>query len=378
MRILIRSALVLTMATVATLAVTPGGREAAIRASLQEATPPGRLDAEVNRALDAGDVAGALQYAGLASELGKPLAAATEARLADAQSTAAVVWRGVGDFAGGYLTGEADSAAGLAGAVVSDLTVVGDVRDLVSEGAKAATGFDYSEFVLALAAVGIAAEGVTIATGGGSLVAKAAISTLKVAKRTGNLTAEFTWTLLATARRATAAAGARRAGRAAAGGSAGGSGRALARAELAATFAAVGRIADHAGPAETVRLLRHVHSSDELQEIATMSARFGPRTRAVIELTGKTSLRAFRLGLKAVTAIVWGILGFLGWLGGLVLFAAIRRSGKAVLRGCGHVALFAAAAAWRLAGGKPPLHIRADGRRRARRRRSFAAGAFSG
>ena len=198
---LVKAALALSVGTVLclTLAVPrlyTGIQEREVRRELMAATEGDTLDRKIDAAVAEGDIDGATQYADLAAELGRPLEPSTVASLQEAQEPLNAFLRNAGDFAGAYITGRADSGAGLAGAVVSDLTVVGDVRDIIREGGKAAVGEDYSQFLLALAAIGLAAEGATIATGGSSLVVKVGLSVLKVAKRTGNLTAAYSARLL--------------------------------------------------------------------------------------------------------------------------------------------------------------------------------------
>ncbi|MEW5424727.1 hypothetical protein [Amorphus sp. 3PC139-8] len=331
------AAILLALATVVLFAargaLAPDENDA-IQAALLEATPPGELDRRVVAALDTGDVAGAEQFAALAGSLDRALAPQTQAELADAQTVAATVLRNTGQFVTAYVTGHGDTAAGLAGAVISDLTVVGDVRDLAIEGGKAMSGQDYSQFLLAIAAVGLAAEGAVIATGGTSLTVKAGLSVLKAAKRTGNLTADFGRVLLRQAKEtrfvrslgrparlsddATDTARlARPQVRAARAADTGG--------ELLTTVSTIGRVARTAGPGETVRLMRYVRSADDLEGIAGMSARFGRNTRAVIELTGKTALRAFRLGVDAARAIIGAAASFVAWMVGLALYGAVKR-----------------------------------------------------
>lgn len=348
MRIL-APAFVLSVGTVAFLALAvprihTGYSEREVRRELQAATPGDTLDSEVRNALDAGDIAGAQQYAGLAQELRKPIAPETAEALADAQSTLATMVRNAGDFAGAYITGRADSAAGLAGAVVSDLTVVGDVRDIISEGGKAAIGEEYSRFLLTLAAVGLAAEGASVATGGSSLVVKVALSVLKVAKRTGNVTIEFSQRLVRLARTAAQnvdlAAVTARAGRTPAGavdaarttgvtrtGAAGDLSHIAARAELRSTLGSIATVAETAGPAEAVRLLRTVRTSANAQDLATFSSRFGRRARAVAELTGKTAMRGFRVVLRGARLLVAFLWSMLAWIVGLTFI----RVGKRIL-----------------------------------------------
>ncbi|MEM7693943.1 MAG: hypothetical protein AAF318_05800 [Pseudomonadota bacterium] len=338
---ILAAATMLSFGTVAFLALAvprlaTGFEERAIRADLQAATSGDILSDRTLAAVAEGDIDGAEQYRALGQELFKPISPEATAALDEANGTLATIVRNASDFAGAYITGHADNAAGLAGAVVSDLTVVGDVRDIISEGGKAAVGEDYSEFLLALAAVGLAAEGVTIATGGTSLVLKAGISVLKVAKRTGNLTAEFSARLVglakAAARRADgpppAAAGAVEAARAAAGLATGPARmtRSAARAELAATLGAVNTMAGNAGASNAVRLMRFVRTGADAARIAEFTGRFARRSRVVAELTGKVALRSFRLGVRGLRLLFAFLYSFIAWLVGLVLIRAVRRA----------------------------------------------------
>lgn len=342
---LVKAALALSVGTVLclTLAVPrlyTGIQEREVRRELMAATEGDTLDRKIDAAVAEGDIDGATQYADLAAELGRPLEPSTVASLQEAQEPLNAFLRNAGDFAGAYITGRADSGAGLAGAVVSDLTVVGDVRDIIREGGKAAVGEDYSQFLLALAAIGLAAEGATIATGGSSLVVKVGLSVLKVAKRTGNLTAAYSARLLrlaqamtesATATSRTATTAAQTAGRTA--GTAADATRAAtpapltrtaARAELTTALGAVNTMAKNAGPANAVRLLRGVKTTRDAQEVATFTTRFGRRSRVVAELTGKTALRAFRVSLKGIKLLIAFLWSFLAWLGGLFALRIVR------------------------------------------------------
>jgi len=331
-------AAIFSFGTVAFLALASprlytGFEERAIRAELQAATQDDLLSARTIAAVEDGDVDGAEQYAALAIELGKPISPEASAALIDAQGAFATFMRNATDFAGAYVTGHADNAAGLAGAVVSDLTVVGDVRDIISEGGKAAVGEDYSQFLLALAAIGLAAEGITIATGGTSLVLKAGLSVLKVARRTGNLTAGFSAYLVSLARAAArrtdaapAPAGAVNAAGAFTGTATGAAlmTRTAARAELMRTLGAVNTMASNAGAANTVRLMRSVRTGADAGRIAEFTGRFARRSRAVAELTGKTALRSFRTGLRGLRLLIAFVYGLVAFLAGLALMRIVR------------------------------------------------------
>lgn len=348
---LLSAATVLSLGTVTFLALAvprlyTGYDERAIRTELQTAARNDALDEKARTALAEDDIDGAEQYVGLADELGNPVTPETRQALAEAQSTFATIVRGAGQFAGAYITGHADSAPALAGAIASDLTVVGDVRDIISEGGKAAVGKEYSEFLLALAGIGLLAEGATIATGGTSLAFKAAVSVLKVAKRTGNLTVDFSRQILRLARTAAqparggvevASIGRVTSDAALAPGSAVGATAGIAaRAELRTTLGAVGTAAGNAGPANAVRMMRLVRTTGDAKELATFTSRFGRRSRVVADLTGKATLRAFRTvlrGMRLLVAFLWSLFAWVAGLLALRMFRFVVRSFFQVFRG---------------------------------------------
>jgi hypothetical protein len=173
-----------------------------------------------------------------------------------------------------------------------------------------------------------------VATGGTSLVAQAAISVLKVAKRTGNLTAEFTARLVRLARAAAnGPVEVASAGRVTPGAgipaAAAPISRTAARAELREVLSSINTAANNAGPANAVKLMRTVKTTEDARELATFTSRFGRNSRAVFELTGKTSLRAFRValrGLRLLWAFLWSLIA---WIVGLVAL----RIARAVFRG---------------------------------------------
>lgn len=310
----------------------PISEDEAIHRELRQSATAEDLDKRVSTALDKGDVDDASMYAEVAQYMDRKLSPATQAKLDAALSTGATIARNTGDFASGFVTGEGTSVAGLAGAVTSDITVVGDVRDIAGEGGKMLAGQDYSELVLGLSVLGVAATVATVATGGGGVVAKAGISMLKVAKRAGTLTAEFARELTRLVGRAVNTPELTRVLRAtnlhdlrATEEAVTAYARGVKQAEIFPVLGRLGTMSSKAGPAETVRLLRYVHSTAELDDVAAMSGRLGKKTRGVIELTGKTSLRAFRTSLNVLQFLVERVLAFGAWLLGLLGLSAARR-----------------------------------------------------
>jgi len=299
--------------------------EVAIQRGLGELATPEALDAKARAALDAEDIPLARGFADLGAELGRPLPPATLARLEAAEAPGATAWRNARGFAHGFATGDAAGSAALAGALAADLTVVGDVRDLAREGGKLARGEDHSDLILGLAAAGVAVTAASYATFGAAAPARFGLSVLKAARRAGTMTAEFAADLgrrLAKAGEAGAGAAVRRTGAiearggAAAAEAAGGSAALRTLSGAATELKAVGGAV---GAGETVRLMKYVRNVDELPELRRFATRFGAKSRAVAELTGRASLRVFRTSIRVGEMLLRHLWGVLMWFGGLVL-----------------------------------------------------------
>lgn len=296
--------------------------DVAIARTLSAVAPAGTLDFKAAAALDAEDVALARGYADLATELGRSLKPETLARLTEAEAPGATAWRNARGAAWGFATGSADGPAALAGSVAADLTVVGDVRDLVGEGAKIARGEEHSDLLLGLAAAGLAATAVTYASGGGAAPIRFGVSVLKAARRAGTLTVEFTAHLGRVLAKAIdvgrvettalrAGRGVERASLAGVRAADDAPGLAKVAGDLRATSSVV-------GAGETVQLLRFVRTGDDLAELAPFATRFGVKARAVATLTGRASLRAFRTTIRLGEMILEHLWAALLWFGGLL------------------------------------------------------------
>ena len=107
-----------------------------------------------------------------------------EQALADANSWWATTQRTGSDLWHGFIYGEAKTGTGLAASTVSDLLLIGDVRDLTTE---LANWPESDQLVLGLSAVGIGLTLGSLASGGTSAIASAGASGIKAAKKAGKL-----------------------------------------------------------------------------------------------------------------------------------------------------------------------------------------------
>lgn len=288
--------------------------------------------ARIEAALADDDIETADVYAETATFAGYSLPPELQAELNDAHGLWRSTWRESTSFAAGFVTGETDDLASFSGAVASDLTVVGDVRDIALEGGAMVAGEPYDEFILILSGVGLGITTATWATGGAALPVRVGASVTKAAKRTGRLAAPLLDDMAGLARQAvdmprlkadlavveaTDISGLRRV-----------AGRHLETARhsrLVATLDDVGDIASRLGPAETLRILPHVQSAAELGGVAAMAKVLGKKTRAVIELTGKTSLRLFKRGWPLMRILVAALYGVLASIPGWIAWRLTRR-----------------------------------------------------
>ncbi len=147
--------------------------------------PPQRYAEEIEAALAAGDGDMARSLLQLATAQGVTVPAALTAAVAtlpavDLGNVAAQGWNCI-------VNGDFDSEAGFACVVATDLTSIGDVRDLVAQGGNYVMGQPVNYFTLGISAVGLSLTAATIGTGGGMLPLRVGASFLKAVNKAGRL-----------------------------------------------------------------------------------------------------------------------------------------------------------------------------------------------
>lgn len=280
-----------------------------------------RLQHELDAALTANDIDLAGSFITLAAQQNLPVPPALMARYRAETTPAAETLRAARAFYEGARDGESTSGAGLAGVIASDLTGIGDVRDLIHEGRKAQRGEETDNLTLGLAAVGLAITGATIVSLGMAMPARAGVSTLKVAVKSGRISRP----LAATLSRAVHEAVDTRALTAAAGAASRlelSSARAAARSAIrpaslthlrgmAENVTLIGRKAGVRGAQEALTVAR---DGADLRRVARLSESRGLGTRAVLKVLGRgaialTSSAAILAGwLMAGVSYLWLVL----------------------------------------------------------------------
>ncbi|MCG5239736.1 hypothetical protein [Azospirillum doebereinerae] len=311
-------------------------------ATIRAAAPRERLEREIASALDRDAPEEAEEYLEVADLIGVPVDPALRRRWTEETSGWNATMRAAKRAALGFATGEGEDPVGVAAALASDLTVVGDVRDLAGEASKMAKGEAIDELTVGLSIAGVALTAGTVATMGSALPAKAGLSLTKLARRTGKLTAKFQAEMggivlravdIPAFRRAVAGIPWYRMDELAAA-----AGRHAARVDGAAirrTMASLGEIGAATSPARTLSILRHVDGVTDLRNAERAAKLLGKPVSGALRLTGRALLGvaagAVTLSMAAVGAIVAAVAGTLSFLiGALMALSILRRTARAV------------------------------------------------
>ncbi|WP_020559723.1 hypothetical protein [Thiofilum flexile] len=230
--------------------------------------------------------------------------------------------RTVTEFTNGFLDGSAETEAGVIGAIASDFTVIGDVRDLWEQYSLYTQNQPTNDLVVALAGVGVGLTAATVVSVGSSSPVKAGVSTLKIATRTGRLTPRFqayltrqasnvfdTRAFLHSAKQEQNFEGITRAVRDAY--------HPAAVETLSGLATRANTIRQASSLLDTVHLLQYVESADDLRRLEKLTVKYGSKTKGIMLLLGRSAIgtiRVLRRTTELVVSLMSTLLSFLGML----------------------------------------------------------------
>ncbi len=270
---------------------------------------------EVEQALADNDADLARSFLDLASERRVEIDSALTKKVNAAVADAGSVTHTAENFALGFLAGEPNDMAGLAGTALGDLLVFGDIRDAVREGGRLALGEPADQLVLGLACVGLAVTAGTYATIGAGAPVRVGLSLAKAARKTGRFGADIAaatgrmlrqvvdWGRLKKAIAAASLSQPQLAIRAA---------RDAVKVERAGGLMHlvrdIGRVQTKAGTQAALDGLKIARSPRELSRIAKLAEKEGSKTRAILKVVGRgaivLSVATFDLGLWILGALL--------------------------------------------------------------------------
>jgi hypothetical protein len=279
--------------------------------ALNDKFDAGVAEREIEAALAANDADLAQSFIDLAGSRGVALDPLLVGRVKDATADAATARHKAKSFARGLITGEPDDMAALAGTAVGDLFVFGDIRDALREGTRMARGQQADELVLGLAFAGIAITAATYVTFGAAAPARAGLTLVKVARKTGSLGAELAGSLGRMVRQAglSEPAMAVRAGREAV---------KVERAGGLLNFARdVGRVERAAGGRAAFDGLKIAKEPGDMTRIARLAEKEGSRTRAILKIAGRSAIMLVALAVDASLWLFGALLTVFGFISAL-------------------------------------------------------------
>ena len=260
---------------------------------------------EIEAALGAHDPELAQSFVELAAERDVPVDPALKARIGEAAEETASVGHTIKSFAYGFVTGEPDDMAGIAGTALGDVLIFGDIRDTIREGTRWARGEDANRLVLGLSVGGLAVTAGTFFSAGIGTPARVGVSVLKAAGKSGRI------------------------------------GKRLARVlavegteSLVKLTGDLGRVQAKAGTKaalESVRLAEHPRDVTRLASLAVAKA---GKTRAILKLLGRGAIVLAASAFDLALWILWAAMTLIGLCASLkraverMTLAAIR-AGKA-------------------------------------------------
>ncbi len=286
---------------------------------------------QVEESIAKDNPADARMYLRLAQTFGYPLdTAAYEPRLQELESPLNSARRSVSEFASGFVDGTAESGAGVAGAITSDFTVVGDVRDLWEQYQLYAKNEPVNELIVTLAGVGVGLTAATLASAGTVTPAKGGVSTTKLAARAGKLTPDFQRYLLKQGSDVFDYKGFMLAARAEK--SLDGVGKAATKAynpqavkALTQTAEQVNNIRKASSTTDVVHMLKYVDSGEDLMRLEKLSLKYGAETKGVLKFLGKSAIGSMRVLRKTVELLISLIATFVSFLATLASLGNFRR-----------------------------------------------------
>jgi len=181
----------------------PRGLDAGSQLAIQDDAPAiadRALGETVNRACAIDEIEAALavpdpelakSFVDLATDRDIELPLEVRQRVAVAVEQAESAAAAARSFAHGLIVGDPGDGAGVAGMLLGDLFVFGDIRDAIREGGRYVTGAKADELVLGLACLGLAITAGTYATLGAAGPARLGVSAVKAARKSGMMGARL-------------------------------------------------------------------------------------------------------------------------------------------------------------------------------------------
>ena len=273
------------------------------------------LEKKIIFALQNEDIEEANLYKNLADYLHVSISPVIVKKLALENSTINTYIRNTKNFTKGFLSGNFSDASSLAGSITSDMTIVGDIRDIYREGSKMRQNKEYDKFTFGLSILGVGLSATTLLSAGATTPVKVGTSLLKSAKKSGKLTKSFSkiiskdlekvinkkalkkvdFSSISTLRKTLKQAINQKK-----------------LAHLEKILLKLNKIKKQTSTTQTLKLLKYIEDEKDLTKVVKLSKKYKKNTLAVFKVLGKGALKTTKEVINYTTK-------FLGFLVGAIV-----------------------------------------------------------
>lgn len=234
--------------------------------------------------------------------------------------------RNTKEFSSGFIDGKGESAIGISGSILSDMTVVGDLRDLSTEGMKFANDEKYDKVVLSIATIGVGLSASQLLSAGSSTPVKVGASVLKVAKKTGKLSEAFLNVISSKLLKVvdmktlktidfSSISSIKKIGPTL--------GKSLKLKHISGLFGNINKVKKNTSVFDTVSILKYVNTEKDLKKTVKLTQKYKKNTKAVFKILGKGVFKGATKVVKYTTMyftqMITAIVSFFMFIIGLFL-----------------------------------------------------------
>ncbi|MCJ8326787.1 MAG: hypothetical protein MJK08_06765 [Campylobacterales bacterium] len=272
------------------------------------------LENKISLAIKSESFDDVLMYKDLSSYLNIAIDKKLEKEIKENNTFFSKTIRNTKSFSLGFIEGEANDSSSLAGSIVSDMTLYGDLRDISKEGNKLIHNEDYDEIVLGISIIGLALTATTYVSLGSAAPLKVGTSILKIAKKTNKLSKPFIKYISKTIRKTINI-------------------KQIKKIDFSSfskikssfknvsknidvshskeLFSKINKIKKNTSSLDTIYLLKYIDKEKDLSKVMKISKTYGKNTKAVFKVLGKRILKAGKSVIKYTYLLMAQLISFI-------------------------------------------------------------------